>query len=107
VPHVSSAFVAHPELIYELERRAQPVALASDQVLFRRGDHPIGIYILEKGNARLTSRSDGDAIQTVEAGAGSLFGLSATIGDKPYSLTPKALEGAPNLAFSPAKTSST
>jgi len=93
VPHVSSAFVAHPELIYELEKRAKPVALDSDRVLFRQGDYPVGIYILKKGNARLTSRSDGDAIQTVEVGAGSLFGLSAAIGNKPYSLTAKALEG--------------
>jgi CRP/FNR family transcriptional regulator, polysaccharide utilization system transcription regulator len=94
VPQASSAFVAHPELINELEKRASPVAFGSDRVLFRQGDLPIGIYILRKGKARLTSQSDGDAIQTIEAGVGSLFGLSAVIGNKPYSLSAEALEGA-------------
>lgn len=94
VPQVSSAFVGHSELIAELEKWAEPITLGPKRVLFRQGDAPVGVYILRKGTAILTSQSDGDAVQTVQAGAGSLFGLSAVIGARPYSLTAEALEGA-------------
>ena len=49
---------------------------------------------LEKGSASLTSRSDGDPLLDVQAGAGSLLGVPAVVGAKPYTLTAKALEGA-------------
>ena len=94
VPQVSSAFEAHPELVENLDKRAKPVSIGPDRLLFRCGDMPLGVYILKKGTAKLTSQSDGDAIQTIHAGAGSLFGLSAVIGAKPYSLTAEALQGA-------------
>lgn len=91
---VSSAFVADPELTQELERRSKPITLGSDRVLFHQGDAPTGVYLLRKGAATLTSRLDDEAILSVRAGAGSLLGLPAVIGAKPYSLTAEALEGA-------------
>jgi CRP-like cAMP-binding protein len=94
VPKVSSAFVADPELVEELERRATPVVVGMDRVLFRQGEAPKGVYILRKGLAKLTSKSDGDAILNVQAGAGSLLGVPAVVGGKPYSLTAEALDGA-------------
>jgi CRP-like cAMP-binding protein len=94
VPKVSSAFVADPELVEELERRATPVVVGVDRVLFRQGEAPKGVYILRKGLAKLTSKSDGDAILNVQAGAGSLLGVPAVVGGKPYSLTAEALDGA-------------
>lgn len=94
MPKVSSAFVADPELVEELERRATPVVVGVDRVLFRQGEAPKGVYILRKGLAKLTSKSDGDAILNVQAGAGSLLGVPAVVGGKPYSLTAEALDGA-------------
>ena len=94
VEKVSSAFVADPELVSELEKRAQPIAVAPDRVLFRQGDEPKGVYILRKGLAKLTSKSDGDAILSVRAGAGSLLGVPAVVGGRPYSLTAEAMDGA-------------
>lgn len=94
MPKVSSAFVADPELVEELERRATPVVVGMDRVLFRQGEAPKGVYILRKGLAKLTSKSDGDAILNVQAGAGSLLGVPAVVGGKPYSLTAEALDGA-------------
>jgi CRP-like cAMP-binding protein len=94
VTQVSSAFIADPELIEELEKQARPVAVGPDGVLFHQGDQPTGVYILRKGSARLTSKSDGDAILCVRAGAGSLLGVPAVVGAKPYSLTAEVLEGA-------------
>jgi CRP-like cAMP-binding protein len=94
VTQSSSAFVADPELIEELEKRAKPIAVGADGVLFHQGDAPTGVFILRKGSARLTSQSDGDAILSVRAGAGSLLGVPAVVGSKPYSLTAEALDGA-------------
>jgi CRP-like cAMP-binding protein len=94
VDKVSSAFVADVELVSELEKRAHPIAIAADHILFRQGDAPKGVYILRKGLAKLTSQSDGDAILSVQAGAGSLLGVPAVVGGKPYSLTAEAMDGA-------------
>jgi CRP/FNR family transcriptional regulator len=94
VPQVSSAFVADPELIEELEKRAKPIEVPANRVLFRQGDAPTGVYLIRKGVASLTSQSDGDALLDVQAGAGSLLGVPAVVGGKPYSLTAQALDGA-------------
>jgi CRP-like cAMP-binding protein len=91
---VSSAFVADPDLIDELEKRAKPFAFGSDRVLFHQGDAPKGVFILRRGSAILTNLSDGDALLNVEAGPGSLLGVPAVVGSKPYSLTAEAVEGA-------------
>jgi CRP-like cAMP-binding protein len=91
---ISSSFVADPELFRELKSRAKAIALGPDRILFHQGDAPTGVYLLRKGTARLTSRSDGEEIFDVKVGAGSLLGLPAVIGMKPYSLTAEVLEGA-------------
>ena len=91
---VSSAFVADPDLIEQLEKRAEPVAFGQDRVLFHQGDAPKGVYILRRGSAILTNMSDGDALLSVEAGQGSLLGVPAVVGSKPYSLTAEAVDGA-------------
>ena len=91
---ISSSFVADPKLFQELKSRAKAITLGPDRILFRQGDAPTGVYLLRKGTARLTSRSDGEEIFDVKVGAGSLLGLPAVIGMKPYSLTAEVLEGA-------------
>jgi CRP-like cAMP-binding protein len=91
---VSSAFVADSELVGELEKRATPVAVSGDRVLFHQGDAPTGVYILSKGSAKLTSITDGDPLLSIQTGAGSLLGVPAVVGTKPYTLTAEALEGA-------------
>jgi len=94
VSQTSSAFVAGPELLEELQKRALPIALGLDRVLFRQGDPPVGVYVLKKGTAKLTSRSDGAFLLSVEAGPSSVLGVPAVVGAKPYSLTAEAMEGA-------------
>ena len=94
MPQLSSAFVADRDLLEELERRSQPIALGEDRVLFRQGDAPTGVYIVRRGSALLTSGSNGETVLSVEAGIGSLLGVPAVIASKTYSLTAEALEGA-------------
>jgi CRP-like cAMP-binding protein len=94
VGKVSTAFVADPELIAALEKRARSIDIGPNRVLFRQGDAPIGVFILTKGTARLTRRSKGEEVLTARVGAGSLLGVPAVIGAKPYSLTAEAMKGA-------------
>ena len=91
---LSSAFIAEPGLIAALDKRAKPLTLLHDRVLFRQGDDPIGVFIVKKGKTLLTNRSEGDALFAAEAGTGSLLGLPAVIGTKPYTLTAEAMAGA-------------
>jgi CRP-like cAMP-binding protein len=81
-------------LIAVLEKRARSIELGSNRVLFRQGDPPIGVFILRKGTATLTRLMDGEEVLSARAGAGSLLGVPAVIGAKPYSLTAEAMEGA-------------
>jgi len=77
-----------------LRQRARSIDLGSNRVLFRQGDAPIGVFILTKGTARLTRRLGGKEVLTARVGAGSLLGVPAVIGAKPYSLTAEAMKGA-------------
>ena len=90
----TSAFVAEPQLLEELEKRSTPIALGEDRVLFREGDAPTGVYIIWKGAALLTRGANGETVLTVEAPAGSVLGVPAVIGTRNYSLTAVALEDA-------------
>ena len=72
----SSAFVASPQLLEELAERSTPIALGEHRMLFREGDQPVGIYIVWRGAAVLTSGSNGETVLKVEAGPGSLLGGS-------------------------------
>jgi CRP-like cAMP-binding protein len=94
VSKVSTAFVADQELIEALQQRARPIDVGSNRILFRQGDPPIGVFILIKGTAKLTRRSKGEEVLTARVGAGSLLGVPAAIGAKPYSLTAEAMRGA-------------
>ena len=98
----SSAFEAGPELLRDLERRARPIDLEENRILFRQGEAARGVYLVRKGMARLTRQSGNEFLLVVEAGPGSLLGVPAVIGSKPYSLTAEAMEGA-ELSLLPAE----
>ena len=53
----SSAFLADPELIDALEKRSTAISCGGDRVLFRQGDIPQGLYILDLGELTLTVTS--------------------------------------------------
>jgi CRP-like cAMP-binding protein len=90
-----SAFVADPQLVAALEEVSAPIVCAEPRVLFAQGDASVGLYILEKGEARLTMDSlEGKPIVSVTAAEGSLLGLPGLLADQPYSLTAVADAGA-------------
>lgn len=90
-----NAFLADPELIAVLDKKAPPVICDSERVLFMQGDPPAGLYILRKGVAQLTMDStEGKPIVSMTASAGSLLGLPGMVANRPYTLTAKAEAGA-------------
>jgi CRP-like cAMP-binding protein len=96
-----SAFVADPELIKALEKHSTQISCDSDHVLFNQGDHPKGLFILDKGEITITMASPtGEQLMSIEAHAGSLLGLPGLIGNEPYTLTAIARKGA-RLSFVP------
>jgi CRP-like cAMP-binding protein len=94
-----SAFVAAPELILALENRSSIINCGGDRVLFKQGDIPVGLYILNEGETTLTMTSPkGEQVVQIQATAGSLLGLPGLIGNEPYTLTAIARPGA-RLSF--------
>ncbi len=89
-----STFQADPELLRALEECATAVEIPTEHILFRQGDPPIGLYVLTKGGATVTMKSeDGDPIMSMEAASGSVLGLPAVVGNQPYSLSARAHHG--------------
>jgi len=95
----SSAFVADPELIHALEEKSTPIACGEERVIFKQGDHPEGLYILDQGELTLTMTSPGgQQVMEFQAHPGSLLGLPGLIGEGPYTLSAIARDGA-RLSF--------
>ena len=95
----SSAFVADPEVVQALTVRATPFDCKEDRILFRQGEVPTGLYILQSGEATLSMDSGaGDSVLTFQTTAGSLLGLPGLVGNCPYSLGAVARAGA-QLSF--------
>jgi CRP-like cAMP-binding protein len=94
-----TAFVADPELVDALARRGTPLACNGERVLFRQGDEPSGLYVLEEGQARLTMNAPGgETILAFETGPGSLLGLPGVVSGQPYTLTAVA-SGASRVCY--------
>ncbi|MGO9777669.1 MAG: Crp/Fnr family transcriptional regulator [Terracidiphilus sp.] len=90
-----SAFVADPDLIQTLEKGSKPISCGGDRVLFRQGEIPAGLYILNRGELTLTMTSpSGAQVMQMQAVAGSLLGLPGLISGEPYTLTAVARTGA-------------
>jgi CRP-like cAMP-binding protein len=90
-----SAFVADPDLIQTLEQGSKPISCGGDRVLFRQGEIPAGLYILNQGELALTMTSpSGEPVMQMQAAAGSLLGLPGVISGEPYTLTAVARDGA-------------
>lgn len=96
-----SAFLADPELIVALESRSTAISCSEDRVLFKQGEVPVGLYILNQGEATLTMTSpNGKQIVSIQAHRGALLGLPSLIGNEPCTLSAIARNGA-QLSFIP------
>jgi len=71
-------------------------------VLFLQGDEPAGVYLVCAGTVRLFIRNPVSGVVTFDRKVepGSLLGLPAVFGDKPYSMTAEVLDDG-DVAFIP------
>jgi CRP-like cAMP-binding protein len=91
----STAFVADPDLLRVLQARSTTIVCDTDRLLFNQDEPAVGVFILREGGATLAMHTfNGRPIFSIEALPGSLLGLPAVIGDRPYSLTAIAHAGA-------------
>jgi len=85
---IENSFVADRQLIEALEKRSQPVSCSEGRTLFKQGEAPRGVYIFKSGEAFLVMKiASGRTMKCLHAGAGSLLGLPAVIGNEPFTLT--------------------
>jgi len=93
-PTIATEFLADPELAREIEKRSEPWEPDPEGVLFRQGDLPTALYFVKSGEVALGMETDNRMVMCVRAGAGSLVGLPAVVGNKPYSMTAAPCAGA-------------
>jgi len=83
-----NSFAAESKLFEALENHSQPCSHNEGRPLFRQGDSPRGVYIVKSGEIALGLKSSsGKQLTVFVAGPGSILGLPAVVGSKPYSLT--------------------
>src|SRR5450631_3273282 len=88
------SFAADCKLIQALANRSQAIPCGEGRVLFRQGEVPTGLYVLQSGEATLMREtSSGRAIICLQAGSGSLLGLPGIVANEPYTLTAVARKG--------------
>jgi CRP-like cAMP-binding protein len=96
-----SAFIADQELIQALQTYAMKISCGGDCILFRQGDAPAGLYIINKGEVILTMSSlAGESVLSIQVPPGSVLGLPGLIGNEPYTMTAIANCGA-EISFVP------
>ncbi len=81
---------------------AKRKSLRAKAVLFVQGDQPAGVYLVCSGNVRLFIRNPVNGAVTFDRTAepGSLLGLPAVFGDKPYSMSAELVDDG-EVAFIP------
>ena len=83
--------IASRELALAVEKWAKSTSAPAGDILFRQGDAPEAVYYLKTGEVALTMRSAERIIMSALVPDGSLLGLPAIMGNKPYSLTATAV----------------
>lgn len=78
------------EELLAIADRLKPRRYAPGDVIFRLGDPPSGMYILESGLARLVAAGDGKDFSELEEGAA--FGEMAVLSGRAYTATARAAE---------------
>ncbi|HEX4922425.1 MAG TPA: cyclic nucleotide-binding domain-containing protein [Candidatus Bathyarchaeia archaeon] len=78
------------ELRLALQAIGNSVGKSKESILFRRGDKPVGVFLVREGRVRLSL--DGTSVASRTLGPGSVLGLPATLNRRPYSLTATATE---------------
>ena len=82
-----SECVADCELAAAIESRSRLLQVPNKRQLFRQGQSPERLFLLQAGEVVLTSRRTDGAVLGFRAVPGTLIGLPAIAGNAPYSMT--------------------
>jgi CRP-like cAMP-binding protein len=89
-----NSFAADRQLFEALENHSQSISCNEGGILFRQGEAPTGLYIIQSGEAALMRESpSGTAIICLNAGSGSLLGLPGLVANEPFTLTAMVRRG--------------
>lgn len=89
-----NSFIAQKELFDSLAAHGETFVCTENQTLFRQGERPSGLYLVQGGEAALMLLSPGgNILYSFPALAGSVLGLPAVIEDVPYTLSAIARKG--------------
>ncbi len=77
-----------------LSARAHAHLCSTDETLFRQGQSPEAVYLLDQGQVTLTADTVGqECVFALQSQPGSIFGLPGVLSNAPYSLTAIARSG--------------
>lgn len=85
-------FTVTEELRTQLKGISTPVSRGRATVLFKQGDKPLGIYLIEEGKVALHLDCGRRTFPTRVVGRGCVIGLPGTLSGTEYSLTAETLE---------------
>ena len=92
--------ISSAELREELERFSTITTKPKGSILFRRGDNPLGLFLVRKGRIALCLDCETKALPDRMLGPGAIVGLPASVSGNPYSLTAEVIQDS-ELAFVP------
>ena len=92
--------ISSAELREELERLSTSITKPKGSILFRRGEKPLGLFLVRRGRVGLCLDGKTKAYPVRKLGSGAIVGLPARVSGKPYSLTAEVLQES-ELAFVP------
>ncbi len=82
-----------PKALAELEGIRQTRVYPKGMVLFSKKQHPVGMYVLRSGRAKLTTASrQGRTVIVRVAEPGEVLGMSAVISNQAYNVSAETLE---------------
>ena len=94
IPENNQAFVGDWDVITALREYALEHRCRENETLFRQGEIPESLFVLQEGQVTLKSgEADRERIFVRQTLPGSIFGLPGVIGNTPYSLTAVAEAG--------------
>lgn len=86
--------------LYEVFRRLETVEYQAGELIFRKGDQPSHIYIVETGRVELLLEGKRYALKRAIFEIGQCFGESAVIGIQPHTATAVAVEACQLIVLS-------
>lgn len=78
--------------LYAVLKVLKKTSCQKDEVIFKQGESPSHIYIVQSGRIKLYLHAEGISYELIEFGVGDCFGETALIGIQPHTANAVAME---------------